>query len=230
MPATRGHGVTTAADPGLPVELPDNELASKIFHSLSQPLTVMECGLEMSLRQDKTVAQLRKRMESLLAAAQLLHQRLLELRVLRDASDAGDTAAPVALEGLISQLREDFAPASNSANVKLSVTCKPAFVRGNAARLHNGFFHLFEFLLRNCPSGGSVRVIARRKSPTVLEVKFDSCGPPDAGRSGPVHALDSRDLGLRIAQRTFQAVGGALHFLQKQPSQIAAVVKLPLAN
>ena len=208
----------------------DPELVSEIFHALSQPLTVLECGLEMSLRQDKTVAQLRKRMESLLAAAQVLHQRLLELRALRDANDAGDTAVPVGLERLLLRLREDFAPTANSVNVTLSVTCRSEFVRGNAARLRDGFFHLFEFVVHNCPAGGTVHVIAQRRSPAELEIRFDSCGPPGAAPSEPVHAEICKDLALRIAQRSFQAVGGALEFSQERPGQIAAVVMLPLAK
>jgi small-conductance mechanosensitive channel len=59
-------------------------MLSEIFHTLSQPLTALECGMELSLRQDKTVKQLRTRMQTLLEITQLLHQRLLELRALRD--------------------------------------------------------------------------------------------------------------------------------------------------
>ena len=63
---------------------------------MSQPLTALECGLEVSLRRDKTAAQLRARVESALVAAKLLHQRLLEARVLQDAGEPGDTSVPVA--------------------------------------------------------------------------------------------------------------------------------------
>ena len=222
--------MTGSADFALPAGPPDNELVSEIFHALSQPLTALECGLEMSMRQDKTVAQLRNRMESLLATAQLLHQRLLELRALQDAGDAGDAAVPVAAESLLSQLGEDFLPIANSAKVKLLVKCRQAFVHGNAARLRNGFFHLFEFLLRKCPSGGTVHVIARHRGSTDLEVRFRSCSPPGDAHFAAFHGVNSRDLDLRIARRTFQAVGGALDFLQEPSGQIAAVVTLPLAN
>ena len=54
------------------------ELAAEIFHSLSQPLTALEVGLELSLRQDSDVAQLRWRLELALEIAQTLHKRLLE--------------------------------------------------------------------------------------------------------------------------------------------------------
>ena len=59
---------------------PQVDVLSDIFHELSQPLTTLECGLELALRNDTTVAQLRKRLRVLLEAAQELHQKLLELR------------------------------------------------------------------------------------------------------------------------------------------------------
>ena len=53
---------------------------AEVLHDLSQPLTALECGLEVSLRQDKTVTELRNRMKVLLGIAQTLHQKLLEVR------------------------------------------------------------------------------------------------------------------------------------------------------
>jgi len=61
------------------------ELAAEIFHSISQPLTALEVGLEISLRQDQDVAQLRSRMQSALEIAHGLHQRLVEFRALLEA-------------------------------------------------------------------------------------------------------------------------------------------------
>jgi hypothetical protein len=59
---------------------PQDEMLSDVFHELSQPLTTLECGLELGLRCDTTVAQLRKRLSMLLEAAQEMHQRLVQLR------------------------------------------------------------------------------------------------------------------------------------------------------
>jgi hypothetical protein len=83
MPA-RGRGVKAKACSSSPPALIEGEMLSEILHTLSNPLSALECGIELSLRQDKTVAHLRTRMQTLLEIAQLLHQRLLELRALRD--------------------------------------------------------------------------------------------------------------------------------------------------
>ena len=62
---------------------PKDELLSDIFHGLSQPLTTLECGLELGLRYDTTVAQFRNRLSVLLEAARVMHQQLVELRALQ---------------------------------------------------------------------------------------------------------------------------------------------------
>ena len=71
-----------------------NDLISEVFHGISQPLTALECGLELSLRYDKSSAQLRARVRAALESAQLLHQRVVELRRLLDAGNPDDTSAP----------------------------------------------------------------------------------------------------------------------------------------
>jgi len=61
----------------------DEELVHEIFHELSQPLTTLECGLELAIRYDTTLAQVRKRLKVLLETADVMHQRLAALRVLQ---------------------------------------------------------------------------------------------------------------------------------------------------
>ena len=68
----------------------EHALVSELFHAISQPLTALECGFEVSLRRDKTAVQFRTRVASALVAVQLLHQRLMEARALQDAGEPGD--------------------------------------------------------------------------------------------------------------------------------------------
>ena len=69
-----------------------DERFAELLHGLSQPLTTLECGLELAIRHDTTLAQVRHRLQTLLEAAQALHQRFLELRTL-----AGSTAVDRAI-------------------------------------------------------------------------------------------------------------------------------------
>ena len=68
-----------------PVAHGDRDLISEVFHGIAQPLTALECGLELSLRYDRSSAQFRARVRAALESAQVLHQRVVELRRLLDA-------------------------------------------------------------------------------------------------------------------------------------------------
>ena len=214
----------------LPTQQTERAFVSDLFHAISQPLTALECGLELSLRKDKSAAQLRARVETALVTAKLLHQRLLEARVLQDAAEPGDTHLPVAAGRLLLQLREDLLPVAKFAKVKLAVTCETAMVHGNEARLRNGFFHLLEFLLRACPTNHRVSIHAQRLSPTTFEVSFRNCESTKTDTPGLTKTADATDVSLRIAQRTFQAAGGDLVLTQNQFGRLAGYVRLRLAN
>jgi hypothetical protein len=77
--------------------LADAEFA-EVLHGLSQPLTTLECGLELAIRYDTTMTQVRHRLKFLLEAARVLHQRLLELRMLRSSSGLTDRGTLAALD------------------------------------------------------------------------------------------------------------------------------------
>jgi len=66
----------------------DCDLIAAILHDMSQPLTALEVGLEISLRQDHDVTQFRSRVRTALEIAQTLHATLVGLR----AFSAEDTA------------------------------------------------------------------------------------------------------------------------------------------
>ncbi len=202
----------------------EEAFVAEALHALSQPLTALECGLELSLRQDKTVAEMRNRMEALRETAQTLHWRLLELRALQDAADGGDTTSPVALHALLENLRADFSPVAELSKVELVIKCRPLRAFGNAGRLRNGFFHLLEFLLRQCPGGGSVSVTGRAGGAAVVEITFRAYAGAAGMRSGS--AANGRDLDWRIAERTFASAGGRMEMLSTESGIVAGVVTL----
>ena len=67
------------------------EWMEDLLHALSQPLTALEIGLEISLRQDHDVAQLRSRVESALEIARTLHQKLAQSRRSMEAEQEGSS-------------------------------------------------------------------------------------------------------------------------------------------
>jgi hypothetical protein len=71
----------------------ERDLISEVFHGITQPLTALECGLELSLRYDKNSSQFRARVRAALESSQLLHQKVVELRRLLDAGSPDDNSA-----------------------------------------------------------------------------------------------------------------------------------------
>lgn len=215
---------------GSRVEPGNNDLIADVFHGMSQPLTALECGLEISLRQDKHAGQFRARMQAALGSAQILHQRMVELRMLLDAEDPGDTTVPVGIDGLLMQLKDDFGPVADAARIVMSMRCKPTLVRGNAARLRNGFFHLFEFLVGSSPPHHAINVFMTRISNGSFNVRFSV--RPKTGRSDlqPTQPVNMGDLTIRIARRTFQAAGGELAIKLNARGNVEGHVLLQLAN
>ena len=205
---------------------PSDELLSEILHGLSQPLTTMECGLEIALRQDKTVAQLQQRMGALLEAARVLHKRLLEVRALQEAGTAGERTEAVAVGELLQQLREDFQPIAREAKITMSVRATRDLAQGNAAHLRNGFFHLLEFLACRCPAGGQVRMASVREGGNGLTVRFRIVRRKEGGSTEPIPRARDGDFGLRIARRTFEAAGGDLELREYNGGGVAGQVRL----
>jgi hypothetical protein len=205
------------------------DFASNVFHDLSQPLTALQCSLELALVHDQTIGEFRASVEAAVHAAESLRQRLLLLRALSDAEDPGDTSAPLALDRLLLQLREDMLPLFESAGRSFELSCEPVEVLANEGKLTRGFFYLLEFLLR-CPSpshGLSMRGGRREHQAEICiagcaaqvdVAPSDHCSEPDW--SGE----------LEIARRTFRALGGDLRWSVLAGLAGVWIVQLPCVS
>ena len=206
---------------------PRRDFASNMFHDLSQPLTALQCSLELALVRDQTIEDFRASVEAALHDAERLRQRLLLLRELSDAEDPGDTSTPVALDQLLQQLREEMLPLFESAGRSFELTCEAVRVAANEAKLMRGFFYLLEFLLRCRPSSHSIVMRGERKDRQQVEICIAGCGalvdagPPD-DRSEPDWSGE-----LEIARRTFRAVGGDLTWMTSAGVPGVWIVRLP---
>lgn len=210
--------------------VPRRDFASNVFHDLSQPLTALQCSLELALVRDQTIEEFRASIEAALHAAERLRQRLLLLRELSDADDPGDTSTPLALDQLLQQLREDMLPLFESAGRSFELTCPSVQVPADEAKLARGFFYLLEFLLR-CPSPS--RSVIMRGAPNddqQVEICIAGCGASVAAVPSGDRAEPEWSGELEIARRTFRAIGGDL--MWSAPARIPGVwiVRLPCVS
>jgi C4-dicarboxylate-specific signal transduction histidine kinase len=209
---------------------PHRDFASNVFHDLSQPLTALQCSLELALVRDQTIEEFRASVEAALHNAERLRQRLLLLRELSNAEDPGDTSTPLPLDRLLQQLREDMLPLFESAGRSFELTCEPVQVPANEAKLMRGFFYLLEFLLRCASPSCHLRLRGRRTDQQQVEICIEGCG----ASAGPDPSDDGCDPDwsgeLEISRRTFRAVGGDLIWMASAGLPGVWVVRLPCVS
>ncbi len=186
-----------------------HSLTYDLFHTLSQPLTALQCSLELALVRDRTAGEFRASVEAALENAERLRQSFLLLRELNDADDPGDISAPVDLRQVLLELGEDFLPIFESAGGQLDVTTDAVQIRGNTAKLKQAFFYLIDYLLGVLARPNlSIRVQQRKEGAVEVRMTLSSQGSTARAEEGLCEPVSSGE--VEIARRTFRAVGGAL--------------------
>jgi len=176
-------------------------LFSDLFHQLSQPLTALQCALELSLARDRTAEQFRSSVALALENSGRLRACLLRIRALRDADDPGHPGT-VAVEEIFRLLHEEMLPLLEAAAVCWRMEEMSASVQADRAKLKAGLFHLFLHLLEEFHRG-ELRVRLQEVSRRRVQINITlqaavANGNPDG------------EFLLEIARRSFRAMGGEL--------------------
>jgi signal transduction histidine kinase len=206
-------------------------LVSEVFHNLSQPLTALHCELELALRRDRTVEELRASVQSALEDAERLRQRLLLVRALSDASEPGDLSQPTDLCELFRQLHEDLLPLFASAGQKfeLELECGVVRVRANQARLTSALFAFLEYLFRHSAEGAVLTIGVRVLGGGQAEIRISAatCLPVAPSADGSVSTPYSCE--IEMARRSFRAVDGEFALVSAGDDESVWRATLPLA-
>ncbi len=205
--------------------------ASEIFHNLSQPLTALQCVLELSLFRDQTTEELRASVETALRNAECLRQRLLLLRELDEASDPGDLSLTTDLGSLLRELQEELLPLCESAGQRfeLQLQSGPIVVCGDKTKLMRGLFYLLEYVLRYSPQGSTLglRVRSTNQGQAEITIATSSCLPINPSAENETAATHPCE--IEIARRSFRAVGGDFVLVSSEVCPSVWRATLPIA-
>ncbi|MGA2903663.1 MAG: hypothetical protein ABSD98_07520 [Candidatus Korobacteraceae bacterium] len=210
----------------------DQAFVSEVFHNLSQPLTALHCSLELALRRDRTVEELRGSIQATLEDVERLRQRLLLVRALSDASDPGDLSQPTDLTGLLRELQQDMLPlfASAGQEFQLELECGLVLVRGNRTTLMRALFAFVEYLFRYSREGAvltiGIPVPAGRQAD--IRITAATCLPVAPSADGTSAAPYSCE--IEMVRRSFRAADGEFTLLSASADQSVWRASLPLAG
>jgi hypothetical protein len=84
------------------------EYLSEAFHSLSQPLTAVQCGLELAVAVPRSQKEYERRIGEGLQSTGSLREMMSALRELVEAEDPGEDAREIELSELLSSLRDSL--------------------------------------------------------------------------------------------------------------------------
>jgi len=220
MPASAGSEAGSA----------ESAFISEVVHSLSQPLTVLHCTLELALQSDNTVEQLRASIVTALDNAERLRQRLLLVQALNDGEPAGETLEQTELSQILGELHEDMSPLFESVGrrFELHLHCSGLLVRVDRTRLVRALFVFMEYLHRYLPEGGLLSIDVAEGVGAQAEIRIL------AGSSLPVSAKGNaceagQACEIQLLWRTLIAVGGEFLLLEEKPGRNVWLARLPLS-
>ena len=211
------------------IENPQPTFIAEVFHDLSQPLTALQCTLELSLRRDETPADLRASIQTALENAERLRQRLLLIRALSDADDPGTASEPTELNRLVRDLHEDMLPLFESEGRKLELQLpREALVaRINGARLTRALFCFLEYLFRYSAEAAATRIELQVSEGCYAELRIVSAACPPI--SPDDESAEPYSCELEMTRRTFRAAGGNFLMSRADPQERIWSGRLALA-
>jgi len=197
-----------------------------LLHALNQPLTGLQCSLELATAGPRRTEQY---IRTLRDALDLTGRMRILVEAIRDLSD-GQPMEPEEIEiCLLDDLLRDTAdgllPVAATRNILLSVVGNaPLPVRACRARLEGLIFRILDSALSLTLEGTELRVGAEAKHGEVWVVVSWNQGP------SPDHSPFSRpELGLLIAQAGWEQLGAEWITTRVENMQ-TCTIRLPLAS
>jgi two-component system heavy metal sensor histidine kinase CusS len=206
----------------------DPQLISDLFHALNQPITALQCALELSLRQSRSVAQYRDTLQTGLQQVERIASWATRIRELLQAHDAGDERQVLPLQSFLQEAVSDLQPVAESLQVRMALHGDiSGGVLFERRRLRQALFSVLEYALSSnapfdaleidvCERHGQVMVLLA-SSLVDASPNNGHASPRDADVETPASTLTLQQrLGLAIPRRILEAAGGSLKIRDSQ--------------
>jgi len=219
-------GSQPARQPGQDSLLGKRGPMAYLLHALNQPLTGLECSLELAVAAPRRPEQ---QLHTLHESLELTRRMRVLVEAIRELADLQEQNAKAGdnflLDSLVRETADDLRPVAETEEVSLRVAAEvPLPVRSSRGHLAVVLFRLLESSLSLARPGSEFRISAERdRAQAVLGVSWSPAPPPE-------HSPFSRaELGLLVAEAGWKRMGG--DWLHAPDGAIHTItIRLPLAS
>lgn len=211
------------------------DLIPELFHALNQPLTSLQCTIELSLQRPRSAEEYRQTLVRSLQQAEEIARLTCAIRDLLQANDPGSKGQILPFRPILREAVADLQPVAESLQVKLLLDDQgDGSVWMEPQRLRQVMFSMIEYgLVRS--SAGAEAVLQSREIETemVLGLTSVASARPEARSAHQPEPLPASPsghwLGWAVARRMVLAAGGRLQ-LDDDRGKLNLELRLPLAS
>lgn len=208
-------------------------------HDLLQPLSAAKLYIASVDAEDPRTAEVLVKAQNALDSVEGILGALLDISKL-ESGKAAVTVGPVALDGLLRQLRDEFLPIAAAKGLRLTVRPSAAVVHSDPAFLRRILQNLIGNAVRYTQRGRVLVGARHRRGVVRLEVWDTGPGIPEAEQDNifkEFHRLNARasasegmGLGLAIVERACALLGHPLGLRSEPGRGSCFMVQVPLAD
>jgi C4-dicarboxylate-specific signal transduction histidine kinase len=176
-----------------------------LLHALNQPLTGLQCSLELALGRPRSGEEDARTMREALDLTSRMRVLVEALREIGDAESSGDREpSSVCLNDLLAAKVEELIPVADALRIRLRTSHAAALqVRGTSSRLSEVFFRLLDSALSLArPKSDLLIALAAEQGSAVIRVGWSSGPLPEFS------PFSRQELGLLIARAVWEQEGG----------------------
>jgi signal transduction histidine kinase len=200
-------------------------LLAQLLHALNQPLTGLQCSLELAVAGPRRPEQYVQVLTESLELTQRMRLLVEAIRELTDERGHRGECETFRLDTLLHETAEDLLPVAGMRGVRLIVEDDPPpTVYAERAQLAQLLFRVLDSALTLASENGELRLAARRERElAVVDISWSEAAPPE-------HSPFSKaELGLLVARAGFENAGAQCSVTRSGNRQ-GCQIRLPLAR